>query len=286
MTPSIRALAALVPRWEALLILGVLFSGCASRPNYAVPPQISSAGTPTVALYWDRGVRRESVVATHFMFARMGLSVERVGAKRIHESGLAGFDLFCVPGGNMYVYAHDLSSEGRKNIRQFVRSGGGYMGICGGAYFAARKVVWCGLPLPMEPLALFPGVAQGPLYPLGPFAPSICRLQRGASENPLTAALPDPAWMLYWKGPQLIPDDSARAAVVGEYARVNLPAVLALEHGRGRVFLTGPHPEIEGTSDRNGLSLAQSLDDKGANWGFMKAAAEWCLRATSLQGEP
>ena len=89
----------------------------------------------------------------------------------------------------MYSYAGSLPTTGEEKIRAFVRAGGGYLGICGGAYFAAGRVEWCGFKLPMESLGLFSGAARGPIGRLGLF-PGMCGLRRVPAEHPLSATVP------------------------------------------------------------------------------------------------
>ena len=52
------------------------------------------------------------------------------------ELALRGFDVLVVPGGSAGQQAEELGPAGLGNIRQFVRRGGGYCGICAGAYLA------------------------------------------------------------------------------------------------------------------------------------------------------
>jgi biotin--protein ligase len=123
----------------------------------------------TIALYSGRGADEECVRATKNMFGWMGHTVSLLDADYINEKRLDGFELLCVPGGNMYQYSQDISSEGKRKIRDFISSGKAYVGICGGAYFAAEKVFWQGDRLPMEPLGLFAGTAKGPYDEIAPF---------------------------------------------------------------------------------------------------------------------
>jgi biotin--protein ligase len=175
----------------------------------------------------------------------------------------------------MYKYAGSLSATGEQKIREFVHAGGGYLGICGGAYFAASRVEWFDFKLPMESLSLFPGSARGPLMRVGLFA-GISKIRRIMEEHPLSPAVPDSTRMVYWRGPALIPDKDANITVLAVYEKVNLPAVLAFEYGRGRVFLIGTHPEFAEGDEADGLTF-RSLDVHDANWKFMSAAAAWCL---------
>ena len=90
-----------------------------------------------IAIYAGRGTWNDSVQAAKKMFEWMNYTVETLSAQQINNE-LTNFRTLCVPGGNMYEYAQDISSEGKKNIMSFVRDGGSYIGICGGAYFAAE----------------------------------------------------------------------------------------------------------------------------------------------------
>ena len=232
-----------------------------------------------VALYSDRGVWPQSVTAAERMFQWMGYEVEQINAQDVRNRILANYRLLCVPGGNMYSYAEDLSSAGVENIKGFVRHGGVYIGICGGAYFAAENVIWQGNRLPMRSLEFFPGTAQGPFDEIAPYPDSaMCLVNMVDSEHAITKSMPDSAWILYYWGPALMPDADADLDTLGKYDIIDQPAILALEYGTGRVFLIGTHPEIEEDSDRDGVTECDELDDRGSDWDLMKAATLWSLR--------
>jgi hypothetical protein len=59
------------------------------------------------------------------------LSGEAIRAGRTQE-----FDVIIVPGGNMGQQSAALGGDGRDKLRDYVRSGGGYVGICAGAFLA------------------------------------------------------------------------------------------------------------------------------------------------------
>jgi len=232
-----------------------------------------------IALYSDRGVWPESVQAAERMFQWMGYSTDRIDADDVKDGVLDNFALLCVPGGNMYQYAQDLSSIGIENMRSFVREGGAYLGLCGGAYFAAQKVVWQGNQLPMLSLELFPGTSQGPFDEIVPYPDStMCLVNIVDATHPITQAEPDSVWILYFWGPALLPEEDAEVTILGRYESIDQPAMLALQYGAGRVFLIGTHPEIEEDSDRDGVSVADELDDRGSDWDLMKKATLWCLQ--------
>ena len=257
----------------AILLLG--FSSCGRDEPDRAP---DGAELFDVAIYQDVGCWSTSVTALERMFEWMGYRVTRVDADRVNRAGLQGCALFCVPGGDMYQYSHSLSSEGKDKIREFIRAGGGYIGICGGAYFAADRVFWQGRRLDMDPLGLYQGSSVGPVDEIVPYPDSgMCRIQMVDRTHPITAALPDSAWVLYYWGPELLPDSLSSVTVLGKYSAVDEPAILAFGYGLGRVFLIGVHPEIEEDDDRDGVDCAEGFDDWGSDWDLMKQATLWCL---------
>jgi glutamine amidotransferase-like uncharacterized protein len=268
--PSSRKIVPLVA--AALLFLNL--SSCGEETSGG-PPADSEAFD--VALYQDVGVWSSSVTAAERMFQWMGYRVKRVDADAVNRLGLEPYKVFCVPGGDMYEYSRSLTSQGKQRIRTFIQGGGGYIGICGGAYLAAGQVIWRGTQLVMDPLRLYQGRAMGPVDAIVPYPDSgMCRIQMRTRDHPVTATLPDSAWVLYYWGPELLPDPLAPVTILGEYAADRAPAILAFDYGLGRVFLIGTHPEIEEDSDRDGVTFGDELDDRGSDWDLMKNATDWC----------
>jgi len=244
---------------------------------------IHSPATPDkyafVALYSDQGTWEESVQAAEKMFQWMNYTVALVNADYINNNGLDNFSILCIPGGDMYQYAQDLSSGGMAKIRKFICHGGVYIGICGGAYFASEKVIWQGDQLPMATLRIFPGTAEGPISEIVPHPNyNMCKVNIVDSTHPITQSEPNSSWMLYYWGPVLKPNNDASITILGKYDRGNQPAMLIFDYGFGRVFLIGTHPEIEEDSERDGVAFADELDDQGSDWELMKKAVLWCLR--------
>ncbi len=232
-----------------------------------------------VALYSDRGAEDNCIQATTNMFEWMGYTVQLVKADYINNVGLDRFSILCVPGGDMYQYAQDISSIGKEKIRNFIRGGGGYIGICGGAYFAGEKVIWQGNQLPMTPLGIFPGTTQGPIDAIAPHPYCVmCKVNMVDSTHPITQSEPDSAWILYCYGPMFMPNNEADISILGKYDIGDQPMMLAFDYGHGRVFIIGTHPEFEEDSDRDGLPPSDELGDRGSDWKLMRKAALWCLK--------
>ena len=231
-----------------------------------------------IAIYSDQGVWEESVQAAEKMFQWMGYTVALVNADYVNKESLDNFKVLCIPGGDMYQYAQDISSEGKEKIKNFISNGGNYIGICGGAYFASEKVVWRGSQLSMTPLGIFLGTAEGPINDIIPYPDyGMCKVNIVDSTHFITQSEPDSLWILYYWGPVLIPDNDTNITILGRYDIGNQAALLAFDYGFGKVFLIGTHPEIEEDSERDGVDFADELDDKGSDWNLMKNVVLWCL---------
>lgn len=78
--------------------------------------------------------------------------------------------LLVMPGGADLPYTRDLAGDGVASIRGFIESGGSYLGLCAGAYYATARVDFePGHPslsvAGRRDLALFPGAALGAAVP-------------------------------------------------------------------------------------------------------------------------
>lgn len=181
--------------WLFILSLLLLTTNC--RNSIELNKTVDSIAT--IAIYSDQGVWEESVKATRKMFQWMGYEVELIDANYINKKELDNFEILCFPGGDMFQYPQDISSEGKDDIRNFVSDGGGYIGICGGAYFASEKVVWQENELPMTPLGLFSGTAKGPIDEIITYPDySMCEVNIVDSTHPVTKSEPDSVSVLYY----------------------------------------------------------------------------------------
>lgn len=228
------------------------------------------------AVYDDEGAWNESVVALTRLLTWMNYTVETVDSAAINSGALDGFSLLCVPGGDMYQYSQSISAAGKRSIRSFVEDGGGYLGVCGGAYFSLDTVVWRGRTLPMESLRLVPGTAVGPMDELAQYPEyamtEVVYMEQGRCS---IEGLGESAWMLYYWGPALMVEENPCVSILGVYAGNGLPAVVVSEKGSGRVALVGSHPEIEENDVRDGSMWGRRLDDRGSDWPMLERLVAW-----------
>lgn len=241
------------------LLVVFLFSFLSLLSAIILPPFLTNSNVAddriVVAIYQGGGTMPSGPIEE--MFRWMNCRVTTVSANVINEK-LGNFSILCVPGGYMDVYAQDISSKGKENIRNFIRNGGGYFGICGGAYFASENVVFEGrlLNLRYTFLGLFSGTAMGPVYEVAPvWTPATPKVNIVNSTHPITQNGPSSLNMSYNSGPMFHPNKGANATILGRYDKGGQPAIVAFDYGSGRVFLIGTHPE-EGRNSWNLINRA------------------------------
>ena len=84
--------------------------------------------------------------------------------------------------------------------------------------------------------------------------------------------------MYYQGGCYLVPDNGSSINVLGSYNATGEPAIAICEYGQGRVFISGPHPEIEEDDDRDGISFYELEDgiwDPESDWPLLRDAVKW-----------
>ena len=133
------------------------------------------------------------------------------------------------PGGVAVTALYTMSPELRESIRAFVASGGGYVGFCAGAFMATQRIGssrYAGL-------GILPGFTA-PYYS-NPIKPS------------LDYSLPVVTWgglrrQVFFEGGPYFYGFQDRAEAIASYESGYTAAVRAF-FGKGRVFVSGPHPE-------------------------------------------
>ena len=70
------------------------------------------------------------------------VNYQELSAEDIRRGRLEEFDLLIHPGGSGSNQGNQLGSPGRKQIKTFVSEGGGFIGICAGAYLASADYSW------------------------------------------------------------------------------------------------------------------------------------------------
>ena len=176
------------------------------------------------------------------------LHVDRVDAEAIRSGCLAGYDALIQPGGSGSRQGKTLGEEGREQIRGFVRKGGGYLGICAGAYLATNDYTWSLHILDAK-------VVDREHWARGTGPVDVALTAKGRELLGVEVTRPS---ILYFQGPLLAPADDPRlpdyevlGRFDGEIAKNGAPtgvmkgttAIAAAPFESGRVLCISPHPE-------------------------------------------
>lgn len=135
------------------------------------------------------------------------------------------------PGGYTRQCVDGLGEHGFEHLREFVCSGGGYIGICAGAYMAAPTVEVQGNP---------PGLAIIDIGNQRGTGRTIRGITLVEPQHPLAAECDEEMSIWYQNGPIIQP--GANVQVVAVYENGDA-AIVCGTYGEGRVILFSPHPE-------------------------------------------
>jgi hypothetical protein len=96
-----------------------------------------------IAIYDGPGSGEKGIVnVTQRAQQLPGVKITALTPEEVGSRDLSGFDLIVFSGGSGSAQAKAIGEAGRKNVREFVERGGGYLGICAGAYLACAGFDW------------------------------------------------------------------------------------------------------------------------------------------------
>lgn len=177
----------------------------------------------------------------------------------------SGPDLLIMPGGADMYFCEKLNGPGNRKIRDYVYAGGGYLGICAGAYYGCNFLSWkektsdeiSGL----RELAFIDATATGPVHDF-PNIPDehhwprswVVRIGRPGHK---------PQHIHYWGGPYFHElKEHENLDVIARFTDLpgTPPAIIAEPYGRGQVVLSSVHFEDE-TDDLRARCYNLNEDD-------------------------
>ncbi len=256
-----------------------------------------------VAYYNGEGAWSADNIMIPKLVEWMGCEFTTVRGSDIQAGCLAEYDVLIWPGGHYPAYWGEVGLAGKAQIQDFVTNGGGYFGICAGAYYACDYMVWMDDDAYPPPdykvegdelnLDLFPGVAWGPIFEIADRPePGYAMTQINIVDHthPVTNLLPATYQIIYIGGPYVQPYNNADYTILGTYDITGDPAIVACNYGAGRVFLIGPHAEVEERSDRDGWEFAPEYlpepYDEETDWPLLFQAMKWLGNVSPLESMP
>ena len=176
-----------------------------------------------------------------------GATVTILAAEEVGTTDLKAFDVVVFPGGGARSQAKAIGEAGLNNVREYVRNGGGYVGVCAGAYLACSNFDWS------LQLLNASTVSQKWMRGSGYLDMELTPAGRG-----LLGDVPGTFKVRYNNGPVFKPGDKPELPTYTPLAffrsevaengtpagvMVNSPAQAIGTYGKGRVFISSPHPE-------------------------------------------
>ncbi len=163
-------------------------------------------------------------------------------------------DTLIMPGGADLYFCEKLNGLGNQKIQSFVRNGGGYFGICAGAYYACSSIGFAehidGETIAgNRELALYKGRATGPIFDFiqdGDFQKSW--------KNVVSLKFKEQELMCLYNGGSFF-EEGFGETVLARYNELedNPAAIIEVNYGSGKVILSSPH--LECTSENYNKTL-------------------------------
>lgn len=213
-------------------------------------PRVAAARSKAVrvALYQATGVHPAAFAAEKALLERTeGFVCTVVEPAEIQSGALADQDVVVFMGGSGTQQGRALGDDGKRIIKEFVAGGGGYVGVCAGAYLALQGED------EFHKLRIVAGRnLTGDAW------------QRGIAGVEVKAEGRENFKLFYANGPIFTPAPTeglapyvALASYVGEIYRLSkgtgpgempgTPAIVASAYGAGRVLLFSPNPVLGGS---------------------------------------
>ncbi|MDB6058470.1 MAG: biofilm synthesis protein PgaB [Verrucomicrobiales bacterium] len=200
-----------------------------------------------VALYDDQGSAGKGVPCVCTELGKCdGMEVTKVSAEQIRNGVLDKFDIVAFTGGSASLQAKTLGEQGRANVKKFIEKGGGYMGICAGAYLACNGFDWA--------VGVLDAKTVSPKWQRGM---GMVQIELTGEGQKLLSQTGKHFEVKYENGPIIthnngvLPPFKTLAVFRTEKAEhgspvgvmVNSPAIVTSTCGKGRVVVISPHPE-------------------------------------------
>lgn len=209
----------------------------------------SRAGQIRVGVYCDVGAGPSHKDLLKALENFNDVSVRKLMADDIRGGALSDVDVLIHPGGSGGGQGRHLGENGRDAIRSFLREGGGFIGICAGAYLASADYSWSLNVLDAR-------VVDRAHWARGK---GTVRIELTDTGRRVLKSKEQQLQIHYAQGPLLAPrnnpdiaDYETLATFKTEIAENGAPegvmkgttAIARGEFGRGRVFCFSPHPEL------------------------------------------
>jgi glutamine amidotransferase-like uncharacterized protein len=230
-----------------------------STKSAAIPPDVNGFKTIVtapenarpirIAIYDGTGSGDSGIVNVEDRAHQIrGAKVTRLAPAEVGTANLGSlYDVIVFSGGSGSKQGNAIGPAGRDNVREFVRNGGGYVGVCAGAYLACSNFEWS--------LGILNARTVSGKWRRGR---GFLDLSLSPEGRTLFGPVNDTFKIRYNNGPIIKPagrDDVPAYTTVATFLtevaendtpvgiQVGSPAQAIGTFGKGRVFISSPHPE-------------------------------------------
>ena len=228
-----------------------------------------------VAVFFDEASCDAIGTITRSFEADPRLVWEVVGPEQVWANHLERFDVVVVAGGRAVLQSQALGEVGRNFVRRFTSRGGGFVGICAGAFLASAEYLGLVDVQPLTGDRELPGIGVVSMASRGP---ATIKMELTDAGRLVLGDLPVWLDVDFAGGPVFLgPTGKGPPPVALAYYRtevsnyepqrgtmVHSPAIVAGAWGRGRVVAISPHvertPGLEFLVRRAILAVAREPD--------------------------
>jgi glutamine amidotransferase-like uncharacterized protein len=222
--------------FRGFIAVFLLFSASPATDSRAEDP--APASLPVAVVYNGKGACREQCASAIARIARKaGLQVRYVNHKTLSSATLQGAAMYIQPGGDALEVLDAVKPEQLQAIRDFILSGGRYLGICAGAFLADTYV-------DTENTRLGLGILPGETidyFPVQPM-PKELIVETHWTEG-LLPGIQGSRQVYFSDGAGFVLSKPAPTLEVLSTYADGVPSTVRFVHGHGKVAITGVHPE-------------------------------------------
>lgn len=247
-----------------------LLMGSFAKPAISSSPKVLR----TIYIYNDIGTSKAGVQnckdAIHALNPRLYVAKEINAEQTISGEWRKDAVAFLMPGGADLPYCKKLNGKGNAQIKEYVETGGAYIGFCAGAYYGSH---YCEFHkgdtrgyevLGERGLSFFPGSAVGPVL-----APYDYASKLGSRVAKIQWLKNTEIYNVYFNGGCYFKDANQypNVQILAHYNNKGFEgraAIVECHVGKGKALLSGVHPEssVENLSEMKDISPKDALHFK------------------------
>ena len=183
--------------------------------------------------------------------------------KDIQNDALDNLDLLVIPGGDSWRQSDDISKKGAEKIRNFVKNGGAYWGICAGFHCTLNKPDRLCL-VPYKWIDGVRGFRANLAIDINEKGAEILGIRKGRyfatySRGPISKEINE--WE-HGRVDTLAIYKSTVSNIGAPSNFMNAPAIIYGNYGKGKVIATSFHPEMHRENDVISLGCIYAVTNK------------------------